>query len=58
MGTEVLSLKDFNLSPETIKENVLPYYNLQNSKISVIKFKDTDKQRAVYRIDSNDKVIV
>ena len=54
MGTEVLSLKDFNLSPETIKENVLPYYNLQNSKISVIKFKDTDKQRAVYRIDFND----
>jgi CotS family spore coat protein len=55
MGTEVLSLKDCNLSPETIKQNVLPYYNLQNSKISVIKFKDTDKQRAVYRIDFNDK---
>ena len=55
MGTEVLSLQDCNLSPETIKENVLPYYNLQNSKISVIKFKDTDKQRAVYRIDSNEK---
>jgi CotS family spore coat protein len=55
MGTEVLSLQDCNLSPEIIKQNVLPYYNLQNSKISVIKFKDTDKQRAVYRIDSNDK---
>lgn len=55
MNTETLSLQDSNLSPEIIKQNVLPYYNLQNSKISVVKFKDTDKQRAVYRIDSNNK---
>lgn len=51
MGNEVLSLQKKNLSPEIIKQNVLPYYNLQNSQISIIKFKDTDKQRAVYRID-------
>jgi CotS family spore coat protein len=55
MGTEVLSLKESNLSPEIIKQNVLPYYNLQNSKISIIKFKDTDKQRAVYRINFKEK---
>lgn len=55
MNTETLSLQDFNLSPEIIRQNVLPYYNLQNSKISIVKFKDTDKQRAVYRIDSNEK---
>ena len=55
MGTEVLSLQECNLSPEIIKQNVLPYYNLQNSKISIIKFKDTDKQRAVYRIDYKEK---
>ena len=55
MGTEVLSLQECNLSPEIIKQNVLPYYNLQNSKISIIKFKDTDKQRAVYRIDFKEK---
>jgi CotS family spore coat protein len=55
MNTETLSLQDFNLSPEIIKQNVLPYYNLQNSKISIVKFKDTDKQRAVYRIDSDEK---
>lgn len=55
MSTEALSLLDCNLSPESIKENVLPYYNLQNAKISVIKFKDTDKQRAVYRIDFREK---
>ena len=55
MGNEVLSLQECNLSPEIIKQNVLPYYNLQNSKISIIKFKDTDKQRAVYRIDFKEK---
>ena len=55
MSTEVLSLQECNLSPEIIKQNVLPYYNLQNSKISIIKFKDTDKQRAVYRIDFKEK---
>ncbi|MVX63114.1 CotS family spore coat protein [Clostridium chromiireducens] len=55
MGSEILSLQESNLSPEIIKQNVLPYYNLQNGKISVIKFKDTEKQRAVYRIDYNEK---
>ncbi|BCZ48521.1 hypothetical protein psyc5s11_45880 [Clostridium gelidum] len=55
MGNEVLSLRECNLSPEIIKQNVLPCYNLQNSQISIIKFKDTDKQRAVYRIDFKEK---
>jgi len=55
MGNEVLYLKESNLSPEIIKQNVLPRYNLQNSKISIIKFKDTDKQRAVYRVDFKGK---
>ncbi len=55
MQTEVSSLQESNLSPEIIKENVLPYYNLQDSQISIIKFKNTDKQRAVYRVDSNEK---
>ena len=55
MSTEVLSLQDCNLSPEIIKLNVLPYYNLQSAKVSIIKFKDTDKQRAVYKIDFNRK---
>lgn len=55
MGTEVFSLQECNLSPETIKYNVLPYYNLQNSRVSIIKFKDTDKQRAVYRVDFKGK---
>lgn len=51
MGTEILSLQESNLSPEIIRLNVLPYYNLQTAQVSIIKFKDTDKQRAVYKID-------
>lgn len=43
------------LSEENVKKYVLPYYNLQYGNITGIKFKDTDKQRAVYRIDYFDK---
>jgi spore coat protein, CotS family len=39
------------LSEENIKRYVLPLYGLENSNISQIKFKDTDKQRAVYKLD-------
>lgn len=39
------------LSEENVKKYVLPYYGLDGGEISQIKFKDTDKQRAVYKID-------
>lgn len=39
-----------------IKSKILSCYNLENSSITSIKFKDTEKQRAVYRIDSNNKI--
>ena len=55
MSIEALNLNYSNLSPEIINSNVLPYYNLQDSEISVIKFKNSDKQRAVYKIDHNNK---
>lgn len=55
MSIGVLSLNECNLSPEVIRLNVLPYYNLQNAKVSIIKFKDTNKQRAVYKIDFKEK---
>ena len=42
-------------SIENISKNILPYYNLQPSNITMIKFKDTDKHRVVYKIDSKDK---
>jgi CotS family spore coat protein len=55
MGTEILSLQESNLSPEIIKQYVLPYYRLENALVSVIKFKDTDKQRAVYKVCFKEK---
>lgn len=39
---------------ENINKYILPNYDLENSKISLIKFKDTLKQRAVYRIESSN----
>jgi len=39
------------LSEENVKKYVLPQYNLANADISQIKFKDTDKQRAVYKVE-------
>ena len=43
------------LSEDNVKKYVLPHYGLQYGEISQIKFKDTDKQRAVYRVDTDDK---
>jgi CotS family spore coat protein len=43
------------LSEENVKKYVLPYYSLENSEITQIKFKDTDKQRAVYKVIASDK---
>jgi CotS family spore coat protein len=42
------------LSEENVKKYVLPQFGLEGGEVSQIKFKDTDKQRAVYRIDVND----
>ncbi|MCY6371806.1 CotS family spore coat protein [Clostridium ganghwense] len=43
------------LSEENVKKFVLPYYNLENAQITAIKFKNTDKQRAVYRVEYDNK---
>lgn len=51
MNSEFQALQNSSLSPEIINRYVLPKFNLQNAKISIIKFKDTEKQRAVYRVD-------
>ncbi|WMJ82299.1 CotS family spore coat protein [Clostridium sp. MB40-C1] len=50
--------KSYNLnllSEENVKRCVLPHYNLEDAKIESIKFKDTDKQRAVYKIEHSNK---
>lgn len=38
------------LSEENVKKYVLPHYKLEDSEITQIKFKDTEKQRAVYKV--------
>lgn len=42
-------------SPNNIKRLILPYYNLEKASIDIVKFKDTDKQRAVYKVKYNNK---
>lgn len=39
------------LSEENVKTYVLPKYNLQDAQVTRVKFKDTDKQRAVYKVE-------
>ncbi|MBB6714698.1 CotS family spore coat protein [Clostridium gasigenes] len=48
------STKDL-LSIESMKSFVLPHYDLQFANVTMVKFKDTDKQRAVYRVDFKNK---
>ncbi|CAI3554442.1 CotS family spore coat protein [Clostridium neonatale] len=55
MNNEVPPSSNYNLSPEIIKQKVLPFYNLKNAKVSMVKFKDSDKQRAVYKITNDEK---
>ena len=40
---------------DNIRKNILPKFFLDNADITMIKFKDTDKQRAVFKISSNNK---
>lgn len=54
MSTNFIPSNKTSLSPKIIKQSVLPKYNLYNAEISTIKFKDTEKQRAVYRVDYNN----
>jgi CotS family spore coat protein len=42
------------LSEENVKKCVLPHYDLINPEVTQVKFKDTDKQRAVYKVTSQD----
>lgn len=39
------------LSEENVKKYVLPKYSLEKAQVTRVKFKDTDKQRAVYKVE-------
>ena len=41
-----------------IKQNILPKFFLDNAQITMVKFKDTSKQRAVFKVTLNQKIIV
>ena len=55
MSTLLSYSKHSIFSPNNIKKFILPYYGLENSNVKIIKFKDTDKQRAVYKVENKDK---
>ena len=38
------------INVDFVKKNILPLYNLDKSEVSMIKFKDTDKQRVVFKV--------
>ena len=38
---------------DNIRANILPYYNLENAVIKRVKYKDSDKERAVYKIEND-----
>lgn len=50
MGNVSMDFSNENLIIENIKNNILPKYDLVNSEVSMVKFKDTDKQRAVFKV--------
>ncbi|AJA48362.1 spore coat protein-like protein [Clostridium pasteurianum DSM 525 = ATCC 6013] len=49
------AVKYILLSEDKLKKFILSEYNLENAYINQIKFKDTDKQRAVYKVEYNSK---
>ncbi|MDT8715327.1 CotS family spore coat protein [Clostridium sp. 19966] len=55
MAYEAVKYSIENLSDKEIKDNVLSHYGLEYSDMSQIKFKDTDKQRAVYKVEYSNK---
>lgn len=54
MNSIVTNLDNSIFSIDNIKRNVLTKYNLQSAYVEMVKFKDTDKQRAVYRVELNN----
>ncbi|MGL5087500.1 MAG: CotS family spore coat protein [Clostridium sp.] len=55
MENKISSNNENLLSIENMKTFILPHYGLEHATVTMVKFKDTDKQRAVYRVDTNNK---
>lgn len=50
-----INLRDTWINTYNIKKYVLPHYGIENCEIKEIKFKDTDKQRAVYKVQVGEE---
>jgi CotS family spore coat protein len=48
-----IDIRDEFMPIDEIKNSVLSHYNFQVHDVESIKFKDTDKQRAVYKVSTN-----
>lgn len=55
MSNVFIDFSNEKLAIKTIKSDILPQYGLHNTEVSMIKFKDTDKQRAVFKVSDNCK---
>lgn len=51
------NIQKFNLSQDEIINNILPQFNCKNASIEQIKIKNTDKQRAVYKVTALDNSV-
>lgn len=54
MASEKLLFNNDGLSLTNIKKYILPLFSLENASVSMVKFKDTDKQRAVFKIKTEN----
>lgn len=55
MNSLIPSIKKSFFSEDNISKFILPNFNIFDAEVSLIKFKDTDKQRAIYKIKFNNK---
>ena len=51
-----INLRDTWINTYNIKKYVLPHYGIEKCEIKEIKFKNTDKQRAVYKVQVGDEI--
>lgn len=51
MSDFATNLDESIFSNSNIAQNILPYYDLGYADVNMVKFKDTEKQRAVYKVD-------
>ena len=55
MDSENISYNNDGLSLTNIKKYILPRFSLENASVSMVKFKDSDKERAVFKVEKNNK---